>query len=66
MFNKLANKKKKTLNNQNMFSTPFTFLLAIVLYFIIRYTDSDYLFGIFKLFLISLMLEDKTTCLYLR
>jgi hypothetical protein len=30
--------KKKTLNNQNIFSTPFPFLLAIVLSFLIRYT----------------------------
>jgi len=31
---------------------PFVlFLLAIVLSVLLRYTDSDYLFGIFKLFL---------------
>ena len=29
------------------------FLLAIVLYVLLRYTDSDYPFGIFKLFLVN-------------
>ena len=36
---------------------PFVlFLLAIVLSFLLRYTDSDYPFGIFKLFIINVRL----------
>ena len=36
----------------------YFFLLAIVLSILLRYTDSDYPFGIFKLFL--LLRENKT------
>ena len=37
---------------------PFVyFLLAIVLYVLLRYTDSDYPFGIFKLFLCNARLQ---------
>jgi len=36
----------------------YFFLLAIVLSILLRYTDSDYPFGIFKLFL--LLQENKT------
>jgi hypothetical protein len=38
---------------------PFVlFLLAIVLSVLLRYTDSDYPFGIFKLFLHKILLKD--------
>jgi hypothetical protein len=35
------------------------FLLAIVLSVLLRYTDSDYPFGIFKLYLISHFIDPK-------
>jgi hypothetical protein len=35
------------------------FLLAIVLFVLLRYTDSDYPFGIFKLFLRKVELRGK-------
>jgi hypothetical protein len=38
-----------------LFVLLYFFLLAIVLSIVFRYTDSDYHFGIFKLFLISYM-----------
>jgi hypothetical protein len=39
---------------RSLFVLLYFFLLAIVLSVILRYTDSDYPFGIFKLFLHSL------------
>jgi hypothetical protein len=42
------------------------FLLAIVLYFLLRYTDSDYPFGIFKLFLrkiLDIVIQLRRVCL---
>ena len=46
---------------------PFVlFLLAIVLYVLLRYTDSDYSFGIFKLFLrkiLDIVIQLRRVCL---
>jgi hypothetical protein len=42
------------------------FLLAIVLYVLLRYTDSDYPFGIFKLFLrkiLDIVIQLRRVCL---
>ena len=45
---------------------PFVlFLLAIVLYVLLRYTDSDYPFGIFKLFLrkiLDIIIQLRRVC----
>ena len=42
------------------------FLLAIVLSLLLRFTDSDYLFGIIKLFLLEyyVYLSDDIACFY--
>ena len=42
---------------------PFVlFLLVIVLAVLLRYTDSDYTFGIFKLFLLNYVINVNTSC----
>jgi hypothetical protein len=39
--------------SRSLFVLMYFFLLAIVLSVVLRYTDSDYPFGIFKLFLLQ-------------
>jgi len=48
VFNKYFEFLKKRFSTNNSF---VYFILAIVLSVLLRYTDSDYHFGIFKLFL---------------
>jgi len=52
---------------------PFVFFLLVIVLSVLRFTDSDYLFGIFKLFLTYIRWEQATIwwvfnhiCLYWR